>query len=84
MKSALIACNTIRDELEKAMAETGVARSVVWIESGLHLVPDSLRRRIQEELEKISITVETLQLWAEKMLVNGIIDPDAYRARKQK
>lgn len=40
--------------------------------------------RIQEELEKISITVETLQLWAEKMLVNGIIDPEAYRARKQK
>ena len=53
MKSALIACNTIRDELEKAMAETGVARSVVWIESGLHLVPDSLRRRIQEELDRI-------------------------------
>ena len=40
--------------------------------------------RIQEELEKISITVETLQLWAEKMLANGIIDPEAYRARKQK
>ena len=40
--------------------------------------------RIQEELEKISITVETLQLWAEKMLVNGIIDPEQYRARKQK
>ena len=40
--------------------------------------------RIQEELEKISITVETLQLWAEKMLVNGIIDPEAYQARKQK
>ena len=40
--------------------------------------------RIQEELEKISITVETLQLWAEKMLANGIIDPESYRARKQK
>ena len=40
--------------------------------------------RIQEELEKISITVETLQLWAEKMLANGIIDPEQYRARKQK
>ena len=40
--------------------------------------------RIQEELEKISVTVEALQLWAEKMLVNGIIDPEAYRARKQK
>ena len=40
--------------------------------------------RIQEELEKISITVETLQLWAEKMLANGVIDPEEYRARKQK
>ena len=39
---------------------------------------------IQEELERISITVETLQLWAEKMLANGIIDADAYNARKNK
>ena len=37
---------------------------------------------IQNELERISITVETLQLWAEKMLANGTIDPDAYHARK--
>jgi len=39
---------------------------------------------IQEELERISITVETLQLWAEKMLANGMIDADAYNARKNK
>lgn len=39
---------------------------------------------IQEELERISVTVETLQLWAEKMLANGIIDPDQYYARKKK
>jgi hypothetical protein len=26
--------------------------------------------------------VETLQLWAEKMLANGVIDPEAYHARK--
>ena len=38
---------------------------------------------IQEELERISITVETLQLWAEKMLANGVIDPEVYRARKE-
>ena len=37
---------------------------------------------IQEELERISITVETLQLWAEKMLANGVIDAETYRARK--
>jgi len=39
---------------------------------------------IQEELERISITVETLQLWAEKMLANGVIDREAYEARKNK
>lgn len=39
---------------------------------------------IQEELERISITVETLQLWAEKMLANGLIDAEAYYARKNK
>ena len=39
---------------------------------------------IQQELERISITVETLQLWSEKMLVNGIIDRELYNTRKQK
>ena len=39
---------------------------------------------IQEDLERISVTVETLQLWAEKMLANGIIDADQYYARKKK
>ena len=39
---------------------------------------------IQEELEKISITVETLQLWSEQMLANGAIDIEAYSAYKKK
>ena len=40
--------------------------------------------RIQEELEKISITVETLQFWSEQMLANGVIDIEAYNAYKNK
>lgn len=39
---------------------------------------------IQEELERISLTVETLQLWSERMLATGMIDPVAYNARKKK
>ena len=40
---------------------------------------------IQEELERISITVETLQLWSERMLATGVIDKEAYNLlRKQK
>ena len=37
---------------------------------------------IQEELERISVTVETLQLWSEKMLATGGIDMEQYRAVK--
>ena len=39
--------------------------------------------RIQKELEKISITVETLQLWAEQMLATGKIDMEQYKALTQ-
>ncbi len=52
--TVILACNTIRSELEKAAAETKCAHRFVWVESGLHLVPDSLRRRLQEELDRIN------------------------------
>ena len=39
---------------------------------------------IQEELEKISITVEALQLWSEQMLANGSINMEKYEARKNR
>ena len=39
---------------------------------------------IQQELERISITVETLQLWAERMLATGAIDAERYQAYKEK
>lgn len=39
---------------------------------------------IQEELERISITVETLQLWSERMLATGMIDVEQYNAHKSK
>ncbi len=39
---------------------------------------------IQKELERISLTVETLQLWSERMLATGVIDIDAYNAYKNK
>lgn len=39
---------------------------------------------IQEELERISVSVESLQLWVERMLATGAIDPEAYRAHKDR
>ncbi len=39
--------------------------------------------QIQQELERISITAESLRLWSEKKLASGEIDINAYRAAKK-
>lgn len=39
---------------------------------------------IQEELERISVTVETLQLWSERMLANGTINEEKYKEIKSR
>lgn len=39
---------------------------------------------IQKELEKISVAVETLQLWVERKLADGSINPDEYNSMKEK
>ena len=39
--------------------------------------------QIQQELEKISVAVETLQLWCERMLDTGMIDKSQYEAIKK-
>lgn len=36
---------------------------------------------IRKELERISVTVETLQLWTERMLANGQIDAEIYKEK---
>lgn len=53
MNSVIIACNTIIDEMNMAIKETGCGFPVLWIESGLHINPDSLKKRLQEELDHI-------------------------------
>ena len=39
---------------------------------------------IQEQLEKISIAVEALQLWTEQMVANGVMDMGKYEARRNR
>ncbi len=53
MNTIILACNTIRAELEKAAAEAGCRYPFKWVESGLHLKPESLRARLQEELDDL-------------------------------
>ena len=39
---------------------------------------------IREELERISIAVETLQLWSERMLATGAINAEQYEAYERR
>lgn len=54
MNSLIIACNTIKDELNIALNSTDCKYPVLWIDSGLHMYPDSLRKRLQDEIDHIS------------------------------
>lgn len=53
-RAMILACNTLRNEVNRAIKETDSSIPVLWIESGLHLHPDRLKDRIQEEIDRIS------------------------------
>ena len=53
MKTAVIACKTIEDELRFAMERTGCDYPTVWLEQGLHNVPQQLNAAVQTALDGI-------------------------------
>jgi hypothetical protein len=58
MGTAIVACHTLRDELNLVIKETGVDYPVIYIESELHNTPELLHKRIQEEINCIdNVTV---------------------------
>ena len=54
MKTCMVACSMVRDELEHAMAETGYSCPVTWLDAGLHNYPARLRAGLQAALDQIS------------------------------
>lgn len=53
MKTVVLTCRTLEDEVNAALAKSGRDYEIVWLESGLHNVPKKLTKRIQEELDGI-------------------------------
>lgn len=50
MKTVVIACKTIEDELKYALEHTGTDDPVIWLESGLHNVPQKLKESVNDAL----------------------------------
>ena len=51
MNAMILACETIRDEIDRARELTSVDYPIVWVESGLHNHPEKLRAVLQEHLD---------------------------------
>ena len=60
MSYAIIACQTIRDELNLAIQETGCDYPVIWVDSEYHSDPNKLRTKLQEEIDVLPKTDKIL------------------------
>lgn len=54
MRTSLIACAMLRDELERAIEETGCTIPVHWIDRGLHSSPPRLRAEVQAMVDQLT------------------------------
>ena len=72
-------------ECEEITAKVGAERLIEITSDGI-IQDEEIRDlvTIQENLEKISVTVETLQLWVEQKLASGDIDMDTYNRIRNK
>lgn len=52
MRTRLVTCETIEDEVKDALKRLGLDYSVVWLEGGLHNTPGRLREKLQEVLDE--------------------------------
>ena len=50
---AVIACNTLKEEILHVAKEEGIALDVVWLESQLHNVPKNLTSALQDALDAV-------------------------------
>ena len=72
MKRLLIACETIRDEVELALQRTGAELEIVWMSNLLHDSPERLKNALQEEIDKAEDDYDQL-LFAYGNCGNGLL-----------
>lgn len=60
MRTSLIACAMLEDELKRAIEETGCTLPVHWIDRGLHNTPSRLRAEVQAVIDTLTPTSDTI------------------------
>ncbi len=62
MKTVLVACRTIEDEVKETLARLKLDYPVIWLEGGLHNVVNRLRDRLREVLAEVDGRCDQLLL----------------------
>ncbi|SMC33506.1 DUF1638 domain-containing protein [Sporomusa malonica] len=79
MQTVLLACQTMKDEIELAMQQASITYPVIYFESGLHNTPELLRQKIQEQLNTLD-TADVI-LMAFGCCGNGLVGLQASHAK---
>jgi len=53
-RQVMIACNTLKTEIEHVMKQHDIDRRVVWLESKLHNIPADLKSKLQDALDQVT------------------------------
>ncbi|AFA49710.1 DUF1638 domain-containing protein [Acetobacterium woodii] len=72
MKRLLIACETIKDEVEMAIKKTGIEMETIWMSNLLHDSPERLKNALQAEIDKAEAFYDQL-LFAYGNCGNGLL-----------
>lgn len=79
VKNLIIACQTIEDEVNKAMAQTGSQDPILWVDSEYHIDPSKLRAKLQETINEVEGYDQLL--FAYGCCGNGLVGLEATTAR---
>ncbi|WKY47327.1 DUF1638 domain-containing protein [Eubacteriaceae bacterium ES3] len=80
MKRLLIACETLKDEVELAIKNTGQEVEVVWMSNLLHDSPERLSSALQEEIDAVEEDYDQL-LFAYGNCGNGLLGLKSEKAQ---
>lgn len=53
MHNIILGCEILKDEIEQSMSKVQCQDDVIWIDSSLHMFPQKLNAKLQEEIDKL-------------------------------
>ena len=51
MRNVILACEILEDEIRKALDESNNNDTIIWIDASLHMYPQKLNKKLQEEID---------------------------------